>query len=353
MCCVLPNRRRDRRDGFTLVELLVVIAIIGILIGLLLPAVQAAREAARRTQCANNLKQIGLGLHNYHDVNRTFPFSWMLYLPGGDLTQLNAQCWGTRILPYIEQKPLYDQYDSRFPTCNEFAALPPVARNLEVIKTPLEVFACPSAPGSARDRIYDADYTPGGFPVTFTAAPSDYCVVSGVRGDFATLAYASYPGGAGGGREGVMQFNGNDPSNPASASGSSSNMASITDGTSNTIMIGERVGGGQIYLAGGRPAPAGSPWDEFRGLNGGGWGDILNGEHWYSGSLQDGMLGPDGGPCAINCTNRRSAGFYSFHPGGAQFLLADGSVRFITATIDAFTLASISTRKKGESVQVP
>lgn len=106
---------RGRWDGFTLVELLVVIAIIGILIALLLPAVQAAREAARRSQCSNNLKQIGLGLHNYHDSYNSFPYAWM-----AELTPIpNVQTWATRILPYIEQMPLYQKYDSRVPAYNE------------------------------------------------------------------------------------------------------------------------------------------------------------------------------------------------------------------------------------------
>ncbi|HID74376.1 MAG TPA: DUF1559 domain-containing protein [Planctomycetaceae bacterium] len=341
-----------RQRGFTLVELLVVIAIIGILIGLLLPAVQAAREAARRTQCSNNLKQLGIALHNYHDVYKTFPFAWMLYVPGGDLSQLNVQCWGTRVLPYVEQKPLYDRYDSRFPAIDQFAMLPPVKQNLAVIQTQLEVYLCPSSP-SSQEKKYQSDLNPAGWPLTWEAAPSDYCVSTGVRGDFARLAYARYPGGPGGSREGVLQFNGNDPYRPSRVDSDPSNIASIRDGTSNTMMIGERVGGGQIYLRGGQPAPPGMPWDALRKANGGGWGDFLNGEHWYSGSFQDGMPGPDGGPCAINCTNRRGAGFFAFHPGGAQFLMADASVRFITETVDAFVLAAMTTRKKGETFQMP
>src|SRR4030067_2574332 len=140
--------RRAFRKAFTLVELLVVIAIIGILIALLLPAVQAAREAARRTQCSNNLKQIGLGLHNYHDTYKTFPFSYMI-----DPSNLNVQMWGVRILPYIEQGPIYDQWNNETPPINEAGLLgfhaAVVAKNLQLIQTPLEVVACPSTPASA------------------------------------------------------------------------------------------------------------------------------------------------------------------------------------------------------------
>jgi prepilin-type N-terminal cleavage/methylation domain-containing protein len=341
---------RKPKEGFTLVELLVVIAIIGILIALLLPAVQAAREAARRAECSNNLKQIGLGLHNYHDVNKTFPFAWMVHLPGGDISQLNIQCWGTRILPYIEQQPLKDQYDDRYPAVSAFG---PIAANNEMlIQTVIESFLCPSTPGSGEERLYDSDLSSSGWPLQWRAAPSDYTALTGVRGDFARLAYANFPGGPSGNREGVMQFNGTDPST-MQLEGGTSNMASITDGSSNTIAVGERVGGPVLYVKGGKVAPTGMPWDVFRVSNGGGWGDFLNGEHWYSGSLFDGTPGPDGGPCAINCNNVRSQGFYAFHPGGAQFLIADGSARFISETVDAFVLAGISTRQKGETVQVP
>jgi prepilin-type processing-associated H-X9-DG protein len=276
----------------------------------------------------------------------------MLDLPGGQLTQMNAQCWGTRILPYVEQTALYDRYDSRFPAINEAQAFYDpvlVQQNLEVIQSIVPVFLCPSSPGGGESRMYDSDLGPAGWPLTWTAAPSDYCASTGVRGDFSRLAYANWPGGSGGQREGVLQFNGTDANNPARKDSGKSRIADIIDGTSNTIAIGERTGGGEIWLKGRQKAPSGQPWDTFRQSNGGGWGDFLNGEHWYSGSLYDGLPGPDGGPCPINCTNRRSAGYYAFHPGGAQFALADGSVQFISENVEAFVLAAMTTRAKGEA----
>lgn len=337
------------REGFTLVELLVVIAIIGILIALLLPAVQAAREAARRAQCSNNLKQIGLALHNYHDANKTFPFAWMVDPLNGValLGNLNAQCWGTRILPYLEQQALYDAFDSRYPALTG-VPIPEVQGNATVIATPIEAFVCPSTPGGAKDRVFQSDLSSSGFPLRWTAAPSDYIAITGVRGDFSTIAYAGWTGS--GGREGVLQFNGIDPTNPGAPKTASSRIGDIRDGTSNTAVIGERVGGDEIYVKGGRLA---TTTDHptlaiLQVTNGGGWGDILNGEHWYEGSLYDGTNPGGGGPCAVNCTNVRSMGFYAFHPGGAQFALADGSVRFVSETVSAFVFASLTTRSRGE-----
>jgi len=343
----LVSEGRGCRKGFTLVELLVVIAIIGILIALLLPAVQAAREAARRAQCSNNLKQISLALHNYHDANKTFPFAWMVDLTNGvaALGNVNAQVWGTRILPYLEQQALYDQFDSRYPALTN-VPIPQIQQNSTVIQTPVAAFTCPSTPGDAQSRIYDSDLSSGGFPLTYRAAPSDYTAITGVRGGFSTIAYAGWTGS--GGREGVLQYNGSNLSNPTQKDSTSSRIGDITDGTSNTAMVGERVGGDEIYVKGGRmPSLTEMPLrDIYKVTNGGGWGDILNGEHWYEGSLHDGLQG--GGPCAINCNNVRSQGFFSFHPGGAQFALADGSVRFVSETVAAFVFASLTTRKRGE-----
>lgn len=330
-----------RRRGFTLIELLVVIAIIAILIALLLPAVQQAREAARRTQCKNNLKQIGLAIHNYHDVSLSFPFGWML---GADF---NASVWGVQILPHLEQSALWNKWDSGVPAWNEAAAFgkgdaAAIQRNLEVIQTQMAAYKCPS---NGAPDVHNYDYSPAGFPITFTAARTDYIVTSGVRSGFASIAYAGNPGGD---REGVLAAVGVQPGTTNSA-GSISRIRDITDGTSNTICIGERVGGTDILDAKGQPNASYSA--ALGGTNGGGWGDILNGENWLAGALYDGTpppFAPNGGPCAINCSNARGAGLYSLHVGGAQVLLCDGSVRFLSSNIAAQNLAGLVTRSKGE-----
>lgn len=321
-------------------ELLVVIAIIGILVALLLPAVQAAREAARRMQCSNNLKQLGLGLHNYHDVHRSFPFAYMI-----DLSTFNIQTWGVRVLPFIEQTQISDRWNDAVPCFDQAAGFgfpsSQVATNLELAKTSLPVFCCPSSPRN-NPSLYKGGLPAGsagnGIPpvsMTWTMAPSDYCVSTGVRGTFANIAYS---GNAGGSRHGALQ-----PVAEPISDSRESRMSNMHDGTSNTIMLGERFGGADIYF--GRNLVDLGP---LNGANGGGWADFLNGEHWLAGALYDGTPGPDGGPCGINCTNLRGGGFYSFHTSGAFFLLCDGSVRFIGDTVKQHTLASMITREKGE-----
>ena len=328
---MLPHVSRPRSRGFTLIELLVVIAIIAVLVALLLPAVQQAREAARRSQCKNNLKQLGLAFHNYHDTVGTLPFAWM---SGSDL---NVSSWGIMILPYLDQAPLYNKWDSSVPAFDQAVGFfPPaiVQSNLEVIRTPLDVYVCPSCP-EQQEHSYTmpANSAGSGVPpvdLTWTAARSDYICTNGVRGNFAAIAYANFPGGAGGSRSGAL-----------SAVGLVSNdgitgLRDVRDGTSNTILIAERTGGSNIY----RNNSIDPTYTSLAGpANGGGWGDFLNGENWPEGSLNDGTIG-GGGPCIINCSNARSVGLHSFHTGGIHLLMCDGSVQFVSENISAFVFAS-------------
>jgi prepilin-type N-terminal cleavage/methylation domain-containing protein/prepilin-type processing-associated H-X9-DG protein len=330
----MPRRRR----GFTLIELLVVIAIIAVLVALLLPAVQQAREAARRSQCKNNLKQMGIAMHSYHEMANTFPYAYLL------ANNFDVNSWGTMLLPYLDQSSLYNQYNCSVPPINEAVAFgfpaAIIASNIAVISTPLPVFACPSTPGGI--TIYNA-VIPANPPVppikvTWKAASSDYTSTTGVRGVFSNLAYASFPGGSGGQRDGALGAN------------ALSRISDITDGTSTTFAVGERTGGSTIYVK--RVVNSGAPYNQLGPANGGGWGDLLNGENWLQGCLYDGTAGvfTNGGPCPINCNNVRGDNFYCFHDGGCHFLMCDGAVRFVNQNINAFTLAGLITRQKNEVV---
>jgi prepilin-type N-terminal cleavage/methylation domain-containing protein/prepilin-type processing-associated H-X9-DG protein len=336
-----------RRSGFTLVELLVVIAIIGILIALLLPAVQAAREAARRSQCINNQKQLGLAQHNYHDIFKTFTPAY--YVTAASSQNINIQNWGVMILPFMEQLQLYNRYNTLVPAATQFGAVG--AANVAVISEPVDIFICPSAP-NGRERVYDGALPAGalGFlpALNWRAAPSDYCVATGVLGAYSSLAYAGFPGGAGGNRHGALTVNLKVFLAPTLVN-RTNRIDDCVDGSSNTILLGERTGGPTVYS---QKIPLQNVPAAVWQSNGGGWGDALNGEHWLGGTLygfQPSFPIPQG-PCGINCTNLRGNGFHSFHPGGCTFLLADGSVQFYIDSVSPAFLAYRITREKGEVV---
>ena len=325
---------RKPSRGFTLIELLVVIAIIAILIALLLPAVQQAREAARRTQCKNNLKQLALAVHNYHDTANVFPFGYYLAPPF-----TNFRNTFTMILPYIEQSNVYSGIDHNVPMMNGPTGYNATvqAQNVAMAATVIPAFLCASSPGpTTDDYLYPANGFGGGVPpvtCTWKGGRSDYSGTTGIRSTFGDFAYGV--GLQGGDRNGVFRA--------AGLGGSKSSMRDITDGTSNTFLFGERTGGVKLYYktnAAALPAILGQ-------TNGGSWADALAFENWLQGSLYDGTA--NGGPCAM-CTNIRGNGFHSFHTGGCQFAMADGSVRFVSENISQLTFASLVTMGKGEIV---
>ncbi|HEY4308772.1 MAG TPA: DUF1559 domain-containing protein [Pirellulales bacterium] len=292
---------KQLRRAFTLVELLVVIVVIGILIALLLPAVQMAREAGRRSACANNLHQLGVAVQLYFDAYGCFPCSW----PNGDYEVI----WARSLLPYLEQGTLEQQLN---PTVDLFAG-----SNLNVVAKPIPILKCPTSPS---EPTYE--YTYNGSLLTY--GTTDYKGVEGVSGD--DPLFASWnrkvwiPGVIG--RSWVY-------------------LRQVTDGMSQTVTLVESVGGVNLY--GPKYSERGQIWWHSDGS-------------WAGRSLA-GVLSPTStgatlglpGPCSINCLNQYDGPPYSFHPGGAQVMVADGSVRFIQENIDVFILGCLFSYDDGQA----
>jgi len=326
---------RLRRFGFTLIELLVVIAIIAVLIALLLPAVQQAREAARRTQCKNNLKQIGLALHNYHDVYNIFPFGrgadWQ-WDAGGHMTL-------SMLLPYIDQTNVYNTFNFAWGGWRKGATMPgndtSAQSNWAVTLQRIQVFFCPSNENNGYISWTGACQT---------QAPS--CDDDSAATHYMPIAHSGLDGFAA--RSGCSPSS-VDPSaetyhNPtAQCIGALSHrmdgmfwmnskvrIGDIRDGTSNTLCFGEHVG---------------NTGTRFREQHG--WG-AYGGVGTQNGINANWRSTPPLSGWSYNDTLFTGPG--SYHTGGAHFLLGDGSVRFISQNIDRLKLAALTSRSGSDLV---
>ncbi|WP_164103009.1 DUF1559 family PulG-like putative transporter [Candidatus Laterigemmans baculatus] len=311
----MKNRSVVHRKGFTLVELLVVIAIIGVLVGLLLPAVQAAREAARRMQCQNNLKQLGLAFHNYHDTYGSF-------MPGGYDVPVNYPMgWVPRIFAFIEQGNRWDAMESLYPAYNQNRS--PYRshdKTNPIFTEPLDFLVCPSSPlgGVASDHPVTAN-----FPVANQQATLHYRA-NGGAGDVNLL-----PSG------GTHLYSTSGIIYPTSKV----SFGGITDGTSNTLLLGEisHSQGWSSSMIGG-----------FGGIKPWVWGyyDYSSGDYLTIDSKS--VLWPIGyrGSFLTNNTPYRSA----HASGGANFSMGDGRVNYLSSSTDLIVLKALATRSGGEVI---
>lgn len=291
------------KRGFTLIELLVTIAIIAVLVALLLPAVQQAREAARQSQCRNNLKQIGISLHNYHDTYGAFPQG---YVDGDRLgngtVQDNGWSWHTRLLPFLDQSNLYDKFDLNYVPFGG-ASIP---QNHETVATPLTIFTCPT------------DTKP-----EITSLPEIHANSVGYTDRIAT---SSYVGALGAFLQNLCKSSSSREPNPDQNGFFTANVCrqsrDITDGLSNTIAVGEatwelsqnQVLYGAVMHQGGAHCHAVDVGGSYYLPA---WRLMRTSRYKLNG------YNPD----------RSHTGFHSMHHGGAHFLFADGSVRFVSENI--------------------
>lgn len=332
------------KRGFTLIELLVVIAIIAILIALLLPAVQQAREAARRSQCKNNLKQIGLAIHNYHEVGGSFPPGFIHTTWPGAVAPIpasNQLAWSTLILPHLDQAPLY----KRILTTEQLES----ANNSPQAAEILSAYRCPSDVGPDQIAgttigLFGTSNYPGNFGV---GHPND--TTAGVNPALDVTRQC----------QGMFGQN------------SKTKFRDVKDGTSNVVFIGERRMGRVCTLAAaGTTTLINQQCSVWAGLDGSagtnpgaflGTGTIgipvnstypstatgIPGQVIRINSKTDGANNSTGNPLTQDDT---TAGFNSYHTGGCHFLIGDGTVRFITENIDQNTYLRVLLRSDGETV---
>ncbi|WP_435007167.1 DUF1559 domain-containing protein [Tundrisphaera lichenicola] len=351
----MQRRQVSRRFGFTLIELLVVIAIIAVLISLLLPAVQAAREAARRTQCVNNLKQMGIAVHNYHDQIGIFPPAAMSLAPGqagwGAWSNSNVS-WRILILPNMEQNPIYNAVNFQLQNGGGQTIATAWYSRIAVYSCPSDgtnqgfvpfndnitgtyAMYCPQRPGTTTQQVPTTNYNmsfgdnyavlplSGQNPwETPLPLPSGILFRIGQNGFWGTTGVINY-GGETGSMRGFADYR---------TMGVTS-MAGVTDGTSNTILVGE-----------GLPAQDANNnvWDATGAASG-----VTIPINWFTGLP---MTSFGAGAPWNTRASYAGRGFKSLHPGGANFLFADGSVHFLKNSINRQTYAALGSRNGGEVI---
>jgi prepilin-type N-terminal cleavage/methylation domain-containing protein/prepilin-type processing-associated H-X9-DG protein len=309
-----------RRRGFTLVELLVVIAIIGILVALLLPAIQAAREAARRSECTNNLKQMGIAVQMHHDTRKVLPKGRSTLTPMG-------VSWAFELLPYMEQQAMHDAYVDTLPVFH--------VDNSFAMRVPVGVYFCPSRRSPAADRDFDNDDDAQTQEFKGVAAGGDYAANAGLDIEYGRQNEQGEPPNVEGG---------------AMYSFSQVRLGQITDGTSSSLAIGER------YIP---------PLEELEDVD-------PDRQHYHQGDtalfssdhpntilagtecgLAGGLTDPNDNSCTISLPSddgNPDEKFGSDHPGTVQFVFLDGHVQGINRDIDLVTLQRLSTVADGEVI---
>lgn len=342
------NVSARRFGAFTLVELLVVIAIIGILIALLLPAVQAAREAARRSQCTNNLKQIGLALQNYHSAKKTLPAATTYPV------DVNGVTWAVAIMPFIEEQPQWEEMESLRKShiaSGSGAGFWTIAAVQPMVTRIKNSYICPTDPAAGDPILDKRGSSPGGpsayaaswnatkmmglwYPVSIGATNPDGCTLCPISGGGPALWCCR------GCDWGTRDAGGHGTCiDPAAKKGEAMGLfvrypksyafKSATDGLSNTIIAGETL-------------PAHNIFNGLYALN------FPVASHSVPINI---MQSDNGNPATLDWA--RTAGYKSMHSQGANFALADGSVRFMSDTIDHFTYAALGSRAGGETVVTP